>query len=151
MKKIILALFVLVALIIAIPFANVSALAFDEATYYLYCKSNFDDSATVIANGGGKIIVCRSINELVRACFKSTSSQGVSFTVSGKLATVEQLLDRMHAQVVFSESFDGLSCVYAYSPDIGYGITVDGRYINLQIAERDGKITVGSPIILGGY
>ncbi len=61
-------------------------------------------------------------------------------------------LDVLNANVVKTEYLqDGTSVIYAYTKLINQKVEVDGKKVNLQIATKDEKTTIGWPLILGSY
>lgn len=113
----------------------------------VYCR---DTSLPCIDSGLGKQVACDC------ADFESTLAEcsgvdGVSFTFCGTPDDVADVVSRLRAQPVCSQAFDGLTVACYYSPLIRQCVTIDGRSVNVQIACRDGVVTVGYPLILGSY
>ena len=65
--------------------------------------------------------------------------------------SVDELLIRYGAKIVFTEEFDGGTSYYCYSSKLQTPIVIDGKFVNLHIVDRASERTVGTPIIFGGY
>lgn len=77
--------------------------------------------------------------------------KGESVKFSAEEFNQTELLNNLNAVIVFTETLDGVYCIYAYSPKIRYRQTVNGKTVNVQIAVRGEQITVGCPIIYGSF
>ena len=75
---------------------------------------------------------------------------GESVTVNSRLNT-KSVLRELNAKEVSRSTIGELSIVYAYSPRISTFITQNGKRINIQIATREDRTTIGLPVILGSY
>ncbi len=81
-----------------------------------------------------------------------TNVRGEScFFANADESDVEKILLDFSATVLFTETVDGITNYYAYSPNIKYRLNVLGNIINLHIARNQRNIKLGSPIIFGGY
>lgn len=52
---------------------------------------------------------------------------------------------------LWREYLDGVTVIYAYTPLRAYYKRVHGEKVNVMIAVRGNKISVGSPILKGSY
>ena len=52
---------------------------------------------------------------------------------------------------LFRERYDDLIVIYAYTPLREYYVDVHGERVNVMIAVRGNKISVGSPVLSGSY
>ncbi len=62
----------------------------------------------------------------------------------------DALLERFHAEVLFTEEAAGVINYYCYSPLLGGTVGLCGRAVNLHIAVSNGQTAVGTPLIFGG-
>ncbi|HBF86918.1 MAG TPA: hypothetical protein DDW54_04480 [Clostridiales bacterium] len=61
-----------------------------------------------------------------------------------------EIIEKLGAKEVFSESGDGFYNRYYYTPKISRYVILRGRKINLHLAVGN-KVSVGSPLIFGSY
>ncbi|MBQ4098190.1 MAG: YwmB family TATA-box binding protein [Clostridia bacterium] len=64
---------------------------------------------------------------------------------------LKEFLDVYDAETVFIEKTEAGVSYYAYSNKIKYKKIIDGKKINLHINISNDGVTVGSPIIFGGF
>lgn len=65
---------------------------------------------------------------------------------------VATAIKKLKAKIIKTEYLEnGLTCIYAYTKLIGKTVIVDERLVNLQIAIKDNKTTIGWPLIFGSY
>lgn len=63
----------------------------------------------------------------------------------------EELKARFRAELLFSRKTGEVTDYYLYSEELGGGVMLEGRLVNLHIA-TDGETTAaGTPLIFGGY
>lgn len=62
-----------------------------------------------------------------------------------------ELKERFHAKLLFSERLSGIVNYYLYSPDLGGGVEIGGKRVNLHIAVGGGRTAAGTPLIFGGF
>lgn len=55
------------------------------------------------------------------------------------------------AELIFSENASGIQSYYFYSAELPYGILLNGRKVNLHVAIDGDMMSVGTPIIFGGF
>ncbi len=75
---------------------------------------------------------------------------GESVTTT-RMSEIEKEIQRLNAQLLFSEKVDNIIINYYYSDKISAYKTVNGYKINLQTAINDNVITIGSPLIFGSF
>ena len=63
----------------------------------------------------------------------------------------EELKNRFHAELVFTEEACGVTNYYCYTPLLGSCVSVNGYDINLHIAVSEGQTAAGTPLIFGGF
>jgi hypothetical protein len=61
------------------------------------------------------------------------------------------LVDKYDAKLAFIESVSGVTSYYFYSKKLPFKEVIKNKKVNLQIAVSSDKVTIGSPIIYGGY
>ncbi len=154
MKKFIALFFVIVSLLfLKAPFSltTLSSHFFGE---HSFCTTEETKilNATTVKNGNGFVVSCSSkfCSDIYQHLNKE-KIQGESFCFNGKLEDVFKIIYIMSAKVVCREEFDDFSVFYAYSPKIDKSININSKKINLQIAYKNNKITVGTPLILGSF
>lgn len=82
---------------------------------------------------------------------------GFIFDGTGEAVTLEKgtsaqrIISDFGATEVLTESVDGGTCYYCYSPNLKNEKIVDGKRVNLQIFDGDKYVKVGTPLIFGGY
>ena len=118
-----------------------------NATVSIYCRAAGVDA---IELGNGKIVECAACNffSVVARC-KDVDGFSVSFT--GSEQDVTRIVELFRLKVTSTQNLDGLRVVCGNSARIVGGVVLDGEKVNLQIAYKDGVVTVGSPLILGSY
>lgn len=124
-----------------------------DGVHIFYTMQSLNDPRVeCLRSGNGFILQCRSRDAAeVYALLSPALLSGESFSFSGGLAEARAILSRLDAEVVSSEQIDQLQIWYGYTRMLGGELSVQGQAINLQIAIRDGTVTVGTPLILGSY
>ena len=85
------------------------------------------------------------------------NSNPVENNVVGESVVVNNLelgsaLSILNARVVKTEYLeDGTTVIYAHTNKIREQVKVDGKNVNLQIANKGEKFVIGWPLILGSY
>ena len=78
-------------------------------------------------------------------------------SVVGESLVIENLevgdaLNKLKARVIKTEYLeDGTTVIYAISSLIKTNVEVDGKKVNLQIANKDNRFVIGWPLILGSF
>ncbi|MGN0823458.1 MAG: hypothetical protein ACI4MB_00155 [Candidatus Coproplasma sp.] len=75
--------------------------------------------------------------------------------VNGESATyqsldIDEFIKSVNGEIIFTEEIDG-SINYYCKASLPYSIELYGEEINLHICVKEDGVTVGSPIIFGGY
>lgn len=65
--------------------------------------------------------------------------------------SVDDILKLLNASVVSRQNIDDLCVVCAYTAAFDKCIYVDGKKVNVQIAQKDGQVVAGFPSILTGF
>ena len=113
----------------------------------VYCRKT---SCQAVDTGLGYLTTCSL------ADFKSTVAccryvDGVSVAFAGSLYDVTAQAARLRAKEVSRQQLDDLTVICYYSPLIRERAVIDNKTVNVQIAYRNGTVTVGYPLILGSY
>ncbi|MDD4211208.1 MAG: YwmB family TATA-box binding protein [Clostridia bacterium] len=152
-------LFSLTFILIALP--NTSTSAFislsnykPDATYSFYVAGEvpFRQNYYVVDNAGlGSIIRCDA-NFSVRVKKNLQDIIGESISFEGYIREVFSLLKYYKATIVKVENLEpAIYSVYASSNYFKNSIEIDEKRVNLQIVYNAGRVTLGTPIILGDY
>ncbi len=127
---------VVVSLFSALCVANMRVTRFSglagERTFYLYSKSS------------------QAVAKKSPRFWEWGQIRGESVVLSSEV-TVESLLERYSAEVVFIERTEEVVCYYCYTPEWTDGVRLAEGFVNLHIAVGDGRQVVGAPVIFGGF
>ena len=63
----------------------------------------------------------------------------------------QEITEKYEGNILFCEEVDGVISYYAYVADWADGVWLYGQKINLHVAVGDECLTVGTPMIFGGY
>ena len=130
-----------VAVILAFSLVGEKSLIFNiEGDYTFYLNS---------ASSNAKIItVSYDDAKEIKKSLKNVCGESVTTTSKEE---IEKEIQRLNAQLVFSEKVDNIIINYYYSDKISAYKTINGHKINLQTAINENIITIGSPIIFGSF
>ena len=118
-----------------------------DATVSIYCRNTDLDG---IDMGTGKIVQC-SVADFSSVLKRCNNVDGFSFCFNGTAQDVDRIVRFFNLNVTSTQNLDGLQIVCGNSVKLLGGVLLDGETVNLQIAYKDGTVTVGSPLILGSY
>ena len=118
-----------------------------DATVSIYCR---ETGVNGIDIGSGKIVQC-SVTELSKTLARCKDVDGFSVCFEGTSYDVDRILQLFEIDVTSTYDICGLQIVCGNSSKLKGGVVLDGVTVNLQIAFKDGTVTVGSPLILGSY
>lgn len=154
MKKLIalaLAMFLLLSIRADFSLASISA-GLDGVHIFYTIQRLEDPRVECIGSGNGFMIRCDSRNATdIYSLLNPAMLSGESFSFSGGLSEARAILSRLDAEVVSIEEIDQLEVWYAHTHLLGRELSVEGELVNVQVAIRDGLVTVGTPLILGSY
>ncbi len=88
--------------------------------------------------------------ELSPLDFFSLTGESVTFACDNE-QIADELLTRYNGTLLWVEEGEGVRSYYAYAPKFQKGIRIGGRLVNLHIAVGQGRCSVGTPIIFGGF
>lgn len=89
-------------------------------------------------------------------CFMQKNRQSTE-NIIGESLVVENLevgsaIKTLNAKVIKTEYIEnGIVVIYAYTNKILTNVKVDGKPVNLQIAQRENDFVIGWPLILGDF
>lgn len=93
-----------------------------------------------------------SFIDLTKKEFKLKSGiKSESVNIKANNFNLTDFLNTYDAETVFIEKTEAGVSYYAYSNKIKYKKIIDGKEINLHINISNDRVTVGSPIIFGGF
>ncbi len=124
-----------------------------EGTYTFYSLENLQDSRVdVVKSGNGYLLSCdTSVAGDIYKTLNQSSLQGESFCFRGDRSSAFKIIEELSANVLKAEDFGGIYIVYAYTQKLLSSTLIGGEKVNIQIAVNKNLVTVGTPLILGGY
>ena len=148
MKKICVAVCMLCLLCLHIPRGAVS-LPFEGRYSFYVTEAVFPDGCDVTDAGIFYIITCDfSFASSVRERLDGVVGESVTFAGGEKdFAAAVKTMGR----TLFRGTAGGAAVVEGYAEGLPYGVTVKGMAVNFQAAFDGENITVGTPLIMGGY
>lgn len=84
-------------------------------------------------------------------CVRTEISAYAGGRTLSKEEIAEEITRKYKANVLFYEEVDGILSYYAYVADWADGIWLYGQKVNLHVAVGETYLSVGTPIIFGGY
>lgn len=75
--------------------------------------------------------------------------RGESVRYTGDRA--EELIEKFHAEVLFTEEAAGVLNYYCYSPVLQNSVLIGEKRVNLHIACNGERTAAGTPVIFGGF
>lgn len=124
-----------------------------DGVHIFYTMQRLEDSRVeCVGSGNGFMVQCNSRDAAeIYSLLSPAMLSGESFSFAGGLAEATAILSRLNAEVVSTEEIDQLQIWYAHTHLLGRELSVDGELVNVQVAIREGRVTVGTPLILGSY
>lgn len=80
---------------------------------------------------------------------KNVRGESASFPLDN--IDAEDILNYYRAELIFTETIGAITCYYAKSPALGESVDINGESVNLHIAVNESIISVGTPLIFGGF
>ena len=84
-------------------------------------------------------------------CVYTTTDAYTRGRCLSKEEIAREIVDKYAAEILFMEEVDGVSSYYAYTDAWADGVYIYGKKVNLHVAVGAKTLSVGSPIIFGGY
>ncbi|MDR3317867.1 MAG: hypothetical protein LBS99_00325 [Clostridiales bacterium] len=106
--------------------------------------------ASSVSNGAGTIVSC-DIKDAARVRQRLKTVDGESVTFGGSASDLNIIVKKFSADIIRREDIGGILIYYCFSPALGNGLNLDGAEINMQLAYSNGRVTAGTPLILGSY
>lgn len=79
-------------------------------------------------------------------------ARSVRYDFAGDRAAAQDAVTTLGGKVLWQEELDdGLIVLYAYSNRIYKSVSLSEQSVNLMVAVRDGKVSIGSPMLEGSY
>ena len=75
----------------------------------------------------------------------------VTLVCESKEKTLQEILRLYHAEILFEEEVAGTHSYYCQTQSWGDKTRINGVFVNLHIAFREGECSVGAPLIFGGF
>ena len=154
MKRFLLAVVLIVAIIGVMlcfvpqsPYADVFNYVNRNAVVNIYCRKT---TCAAIDIGLGYQATC-SVSDFKETLSYCEYVDGVSVSFAGTVEDLYAIAERLQAELVSVQQLDELIVVCYSTHRLHGGVTLDGKNVNLQVAYRDGTVTVGYPLILGSY
>lgn len=135
--RLLLIIFCAAALCVTIPAFNAGTCFEEGESYTFFCGDTSKDCRIVTVKRGAALKKLA----LDEVCGESTTYPSLD---------VNQFLEDAHGQVIFCEQLSD-SVNYYCTADLPYSVELYGTRINLHICVKEGRVTVASPIIFGGY
>lgn len=163
MKKLILLIVFLFLLTLTYSFSplfnnlfSLHNVVFGDAMYSIYCldvTSNLNSNDIIVLNNGNSFIVKSNINYAEFVKKNSYNILGESVSFKSDLFCVDKIINFYNINVKIKENVNDVITIYGYSENNQFSnkILIDNEPINIQIAFKDNKLTIGTPIILGDY
>ena len=106
---------------------------------------NFDD-AVYTKNGDGQIISCNY--EVYKKITKTLNNiSGVTFIFSGNREVFNEVVKKLKVKTIEGSATDFVG----YSNFFDSSVSYDGKKVNVQGYYNNGKIYIGTPLLLGSY
>lgn len=126
---------VVLCAVVALP----DRLAFDGGERYTFYVGNTSKNCRVVS-------CTASEAALTRLTLQDVCGESATFST----LDVDEFLDSVNGLVIFVEVMED-SVNYYCTAELPYSVDLYGIPINLHICVREDGVTVGSPIIFGGY
>ena len=95
-----------------------------------------------------------SLLDMTRVKGECVQTELVAYTDGKTLSKediAEEITQKYNAEVVFFEEVGGILSCYAYVADWSDGVWLYGKKVNLHVAVGEACLSVGTPIIFGGF
>ncbi len=148
MKRLIFPFLTLICLFAFLP-KNLTDIYMPLNSYcYIFCAQSSTQGAEDLGNG--YMVFCES-QDYVETLKKCKNVEGVSVVYNCASAQIKEVIALLDAKIIFDLSSDAITDLYCRSAKIKGGVYIDGKLVNLQIFYAQGKINVGTPLLLGSY
>ena len=114
-------------------------LAFDGGDKYTFYVGDTSKNCRVVTCPAGDAAITRLT--LQKVCGESATFPSLD---------MQSFLESVNGEIIFTETLDD-SVNYYCTAALPYAVELYGKQINLHICVKSDSVTVGSPIIFGGY
>lgn len=114
-------------------------LVFEGGERYTFYVGNTSKNCRVVSCAASEA-------ELTRLTLQEVCGESATFSH----LDIEKFLKSVNGEILFDEPLSD-SVNYYCKADLPYSINIKGFTVNLHICVREDSVTVGSPIIFGGY
>lgn len=118
-----------------------------NGTVSIYCR---ETSLNSVDMGSGRIVVCAP-SRLTETLSMCKGVDGISVAFDGTEQDMWRIAEKYSLTSAEILQINDLTVICGYTRKLRGSVVLDGRPVNLQIAYRNGVVTVGSPLILGSY
>ena len=130
----------------------VGSFAYKQGGQVYFCVNKRVDlpNIEITKNGKGYIISAEQERAVkLQNSIQRDEIQGIAFRYGGNFDT-KSYLEKVSAEIIFDETINKMSFVYAYSTKFPRYVMYRGQKINIQIAHNSLETTIGYPLILIG-
>lgn len=151
MKKIVVTIFIVLLILISSSFHKKDVLEIftsSDGICEFYCEGvlkNTSFISSIISSGEGYFVTTnlksakKVFNDL-----KNVKSFKIKFKNNFEIS-------KLKLKYIKTEFVDDMKISYAFSNYFDNGICIDGKKSNVQIVEKQNKLVIGIPIIMGSY
>ena len=109
-------------------------------------KQNVLDNVTTVENGEGQILFCNYDQyKYVSNLYKNIS--GVTFIFDGNKQLFKEIINNLKIKLIEQNNNDFLG----YTNNFDNCVSYSGKKVNVQGYYNNGKIYIGTPLLLGSY
>jgi len=131
-------------------FANKLFSNFKTGIVCFYCDDINESIENVnIQKNGEGYIVETDIKNALEVSNNIVGCNGFSLKINKNEENIENFINQI--EIIGQEIVSNIKIIYGYVCGLVNSIYIDGKKVNIEIAENGDFITIGSPIILGSY
>ena len=147
MKKLIVFIFIAAAIVLYTSNGFVNMTAYAEGTYLFYNKSIYNSAFPKETVADGTLPFSAQL-----AYLKGRNLCGQTLIIeNAEEEALSKLMKKLKMKTVMTQELGDIKIIYGYSNRLKNSVILDGKKVNVEIAVRGGKITAGTPLILGSY
>lgn len=151
MKKLVIFLFIIAIVAGSVFVSRKDIQIFDVSGVEEVClvsESKYERASESIACGDKFFNYC-SFEEAKKGVSEIKDCDAIQFYTDEN--QLKGILKTIKFIELYSEEVEGLKLVYGFSACYPSAVMLEGKKVNVQIAERDGRVILGFPMILTGY
>ena len=111
--------------------------------------SSYADEFEIYLESASSCAQIVQVSEKDYKAFKGIKGEGCK--IESKNFSVENFFSEFNAKIIFEEQTDFGISYYGFSPAIKYRKEIHNEIINLHVFVGKSGITIGTPIIFGGF